>query len=229
MRRFTVMLATVALLLSAAAVGNVQADTSGGCSGATGCRYVGSGVDAAWSGVPLDGPVVGQLYTDTYLSAASSMTSNRGTKTAAGGLWFEQVTYRFDGSEKPTPISYSFVSDFGSDLAVTVDAKLRTASASGTVMVVSCTFDANDTEICGDALPTVVRGTWTATGPALQVTSSYRTKGAGFATSESFKGTQRQATASVSIGGAAVPGSVGFATISDSSGHLISICRLEAC
>ena len=228
MRRLTVMFAAFALILSTA-VGGVQADTSGGCSGATQCRYVGQGVDASWSSVPADGPVLGQTYTDTYVSAGTSMTTVKGTKTPAGGLWFQQFTYRFDGSDKPTPISESFVSDFGPDLVVTVDGKLKTATASGTVMVVSCTIDSSYNETCGAPLATLVRGTWTATGPALRVTSSYRAKGAGFTISESFQGTQREATASVAIGGAAVPGTIGFAGISNSTGHTVSICRLPAC
>jgi hypothetical protein len=228
MRRLTVMFAAFALILSTA-VGGVQADTSGGCSGATQCRYVGQGVDASWSGVPADGPVLGQVYTDTYLAAATSMTTVKGTKTPAGGLWFQQSTYRFDGSDKPTPISESFVSDFGTDLVVTVDGKLKTASASGTVMVVSCIIDSSSNETCGAPLATVVRGTWTATGPALQETSSYRAKGAGFTISQSFQGTRRDATAAVAIGGAAVPGTIGFASISNSTGHTVSICRLPVC
>lgn len=229
MRRLTVIFAALALALSSFAVGGAQADTSGGCSGATQCRYVGLGVDASWSSVPADGPVIGQTYTDTYMAASSSMTTVKGTKTPAGGLWFQQFTYVFDGSDKPTPVSESFVSDFGPDLVVTVDAKLRTASASGTVMVVSCTIDSSYNETCGAPLATVVRGTWTATGPALQVASTYRAKGAGFTISQSFQGAQREATATVTIGGAVVAGTINYASISNSSGHTVSICRQATC
>lgn len=228
MRRLFALSAAFALILSTVA-GAVQADTSGGCSGATQCRFIGQGVDASWSSVPADGPVLGQVYSDTYVTAATSMTTVKGTKTPAGGLWFQQFTYRFDGSDKPSPISESFVSDFGPDLVVTIDGKLKTASASGTVMVVSCTIDTSYNETCDAPVATVVRGTWTATGPALQVTSTYRAKGSGFTISQSFKGTQRDATAAVAIGGAAVPGTIGFASISNSSGHTVSICRLPVC
>jgi hypothetical protein len=228
MRHLLVLFAGFALVLSTA-VGTVQADTSGGCSGATQCRFVGLGVDASWSSVPTDGPVLGAVYTETYVAASTSMTTVKGTKTRAGGLWFEQFTYRFDGSDKPTPISDSYVSDFGTDLVVSVDAKLKTAAVSGTVMVVSCSIDADFNETCGDPVATAVRGTWTATSPALKVTSTYKAKGPGLMISESFQGTQRDATASVAIGGRAVPGVVGYATISNSSGHSVSICRLPAC
>lgn len=228
MRRLAVLFAAFALVLSTA-VSGALADTSGGCFGASQCRYTGQGVDASWSSVPADGPVLGQTYTETYVSAATSMSSSKGTRTPSGGLWFQQFTYRFDGSDKPTPISESFVSDFGTDLVVTIDGKLKTASASGTVMVVTCTIDSSWNETCGDPLASLVRGTWTATGPALQVTSSYRAKGPGYTISQSFQGTQRDATAAVTIAGVAVPGSIDFASISNSSGHTVSICRLPVC
>ena len=226
MRRLAITFAAFALILLTAA-GSVQADTSGGCSGVTQCRFTG-GVDASWSSVPADGPVIGAVYTDTYLSAGTSMTNAKGTRTAAG-LWFQRFTYLYDGSDQPTPISESFVSDFGSDLVVTIDGKLKTASASGTVMVVTCTVDSSWNETCREPIATVVRGTWTATGPALEVSSTYRAKGSGFKIFQSFQGTQRDATAAVAIGGVAVPGTIGFATISNSSGHAVSICRLPAC
>ena len=226
-RRFAIFSAVVLALSTAAGVAN--ADTSGGCSGATQCHTNGQGVDASWSGVPADGPVVGQIYTDTYLAASMSMTTSHGIRTNQGGLWFSQFTYRFDGSEKPAPIGESFVTDFGPDLVINVDGKLRTASASGTVMVVSCTYDGDFNEICGEPVATAVRGTWTATGPALDVTSSYRAKGPGFTMNESFSGTQRQASAVVSIGGNAVPGTIEWASISDVKGRAVSICHAQTC
>jgi hypothetical protein len=228
MRRLFIASAALALVLSTMA-GAASADTSGGCSGATQCRFAGQGVDASWSGSPVDGPVLGQMYTDTYVAASTSMTTTKGTKTASGGLWFQQFSYVWDGSDKPTPVAESFVSDFGPDLVVKVDSKLKSASASGTVMVVSCTFDADFNEICGLPVATVVHGTWAATGPALQVSSTYRAKGLGFTLNESFQGTQRDATAAVTIGGAAVPGAATSASISSSSGHSVTICHAPAC
>jgi hypothetical protein len=76
---------------------------------------------------------------------------------------------------------------------------------------------------------TVVHGTWTATGPTLKVSSTYRAKGLGFTLNESFQGTQRDATAAVTIGGAAVPGAATSASISSSSGHSVTICHAPAC
>jgi len=228
MRRLFALSTIVALVLSMSA-GAAQADTSGGCSGATQCRFVGTGVDASWSGVPAAGPVLGETYTDTYVAASSSMTSSKGTKTPAGGLWFQQFSYVFDGSDKPSPVGERFVSDFGADLVVKVDGKLNSATVSGTVMVVNCTFDADFNEVCGDPLATVVQGTWTATGPALSVVSTYRAKGPGLTLNQMFQGTQRDASAAVVIGGVPVPGSTGWASISDTSGSTISICHAPAC
>jgi hypothetical protein len=80
MRRLFLASAALALVLSTMA-GAVSADTSGGCSGATQCRFAGQGVDASWSGAPVDGPIVGQTYTDTYVAASTSMTTTKGTKS----------------------------------------------------------------------------------------------------------------------------------------------------
>ena len=228
MHRGFVTVAAMALVLSSA-VGVANADTSGGCSGATQCRTTGKSVDASWSGVPIDGPVIGQVYTDTYVAASTSMTSSRGVRTVSGGLWFSQSTYVFDGSEKPQPIGERFVSDFGPDLVITIDGKLRTATASGTVMVVSCTFDADYNETCGEPVATAVRGTWTATGPALDVTASYRVKGPGFTFSETSSGTQREATAAVTIGTNPVPGTLNWGAISDGRSNSVSICHGSSC
>ena len=228
MRRLFAMFAAFALVIALVpAVAN--ADTSGGCFGASQCRFAGLSVDASWSGIPASGPVVGEEYTDSYVAASTSMTSSKGTKTASGGLWFQQFSYIYDGSEKPTPTGETFVTDFGPDLVVTVDRKLRTASASGTVMVVTCTIAPDYSETCGEPIATLVRGTWTATGAALEVVSTYRAKGGGSTYNEKFAGTQRDATATVSIGGRAVPGIVNWASISNSSGHTVSICHVPAC
>lgn len=228
MRRLFAMSAVVALVLSVSA-GAVQADTSGGCSGATQCRFSGVGVDASWAGVPESGPVLGQTYTDTYVAASSSMTSAKGTRTSSSGLWFQQFSYVFDGSDKPAPVRESFVVDFGPDLVVRVDGKLNSATVSGTVMVVDCTFDADFNEHCGDPVATVVRGTWTAAGPALKVTSSYRAKAPGLTVNEMFQGTERRATAAVTIGGSPVPGTLDWGSILDTSGSTVSICHAPAC
>src|SRR5438045_1388263 len=72
MRRFFALVAALAVVLTSAGAAN--ADTTGGCSGATQCRTIGSGVEASWYGVPLDGPVIGRIYTDTYVAASTSMT-----------------------------------------------------------------------------------------------------------------------------------------------------------
>ncbi|MEO8469154.1 MAG: hypothetical protein ABI573_05755 [Chloroflexota bacterium] len=229
MHRGLVILSALVLLL-ATTVGVASADTSGGCTGATQCRTSGTGVDGSWSSVPVDGPVIGQIYTDTYVAASKSMTSSRGVRTSTAGLWFSQFTYRFDGpDQKPTPIGDSFVVDFGTDLVVTIDGKLRTASVSGTAMVVSCTIDSDYNETCGDPVATAVRGTWTATGPALKTTYSYRAKGPGFTMSDSFSGTQRAAAAAVTIDGNAVPGTSYWASISNSKSRSISICHAITC
>jgi len=187
-------------------------------------------MEAYWSGAPIDGPVVGVTYTDTNISAGTAMSSNRGTRGSTAGLWFSQFTYRYDDlSTKPTPLGESFVVDVGTDLVVTVDKGLGRATASGTVMVVTCAYDASFNETCGDPAAVTINGTWNATGARLQVVSTYHAKGPGMTTNQTFQGSDRQAVASATIGGVAVPGVLGFGDIYDSHSNTVSVCHAPAC
>jgi hypothetical protein len=229
MRRL-LTLATAVMLVVSAGAGVTNADTGGGCSGPTQCRTSGLGMEAAWYGVPLDGPAVGTTYTDTFLSAGSTMTASRGTRTRTAGAWFSQLSYRYDDlATKPTMVGESFTTDMGPDLVVRVDRNLGTATVSGTVMVVTCTIDASFNETCGEPLATTVSGTWTATGARLQTVSTYHAKGPGITMNQTFQGLDRQAIASATIGGHAIPGAIGFGDISDSTSNSVFICHAPAC
>jgi hypothetical protein len=229
MRRLLTLSTAVVLVISAGA-GITNANTAGGCSGAGQCRTSGPGMSASWFGVPIDGPVVRVVYTDTYLSAGTTMTASRGTRTATAGAWFSQLSYRYDDiTAKPIPVAESFSTDIGPGLVVKVDRNLGTATVSGTLMVVSCTIDASYNETCGDPLATTVRGTWTATGARLQTVSTYHAKGPGITMNSTFQGLDRQAIASATIGGVAVPGALGFGDIYDSQSNSVSLCHAPAC
>ena len=229
MRRLLTLTTALVLALSAGA-GLTNAGTSGGCSGAGQCRTSGLGMSASWFGVPLDGPVVGVVYTDTFVSAGTTMSVSRGTRTATAGAWFSQFSYRYDDlTTKPTPVGESFSTDIGPDVVVKVDRSLGTATVSGTVMMVTCTIDPSYNETCADPVATTVSGTWTATGARLQMVSTNHAKGPGFTINETFQGLDRQATASATIGGLAVPGSIGFGDIYDSQSNSVTLCRAPAC
>jgi hypothetical protein len=229
MRRLLTLSIALVLAMSAGA-GAASADTTGGCSGPGQCRTTGLGMSASWFGVPVDGPVAGVIYTDTYLAAWTETSSNRGTKATTGGAWFSQFSYEYDDTiSKPSPVSESFTTDVGTDLIVAVDRNLGTATVSGTVMVVNCTIDANYNETCGDPVETAISGNWTATGGRLQMVSTYHATGPGFTFSQTFQGADRQAVAFATIGDLPVPGIPGFGDISDSRSNSVSICRAPAC
>jgi hypothetical protein len=229
MRRLLTLTTALVLAVSAGA-GITNADTTGGCSGPGQCRTTGLGMDASWFGVPIEGPVAGVVYTDTFVSAGTTMSSNRGTKTATAGAWFSQFSYRYDDiTTKPTPVAESFSTDVGPGLVVKVDKGLGTATVSGTAMVVSCTIDATFNETCGDPVATAVRGTWTATGARLQTVSTYHAKGPGMTSNQTFQGADRQAIATATIGGLAVPGALGLGDIYDSQSNSVSLCHAPAC
>lgn len=229
MRRL-LTLSTALVLVISAGVGITNADTTGGCSGAGQCRTSGLGMSASWVGVPIEGPAVGVVYTDTYVSAGTTMFSNRGTKAKTAGVWFSQFSYTYDDvTTKPIPVGESFTTDVGPDLSVTIDRSLGTATVSGTAMVVSCTIDATFNETCGVPVATAVRGTWTATGARLQTVSTYHAKGPGMTSNQTFQGADRQAIATATIGGLAVPGALGFGDIYDSQSNSVSLCHAPAC
>jgi hypothetical protein len=121
--------------------------------------------------------VAGVVYTDTYLQAGTDMSASRGSRSTTAGAWFSQFSYRYDDvTAKPTPVGESFTTGVGPDLSVAVGKSLGTATVSGTVMVVSCTIDADYNETCGDPVATAVRGTWTATGSRLHVVSTFHAR-----------------------------------------------------
>jgi hypothetical protein len=229
MRRLLTLSTALVLAISAGA-GAANADTTGGCSGPGQCRTTGLGMSASWFGVPVDGPVAGVIYTDTYLAAWTQMSSIRGTKATTGGAWISQFSYEYDDiNTKPNPVSESFTTDVGTDLIVAVDRNLGTATVSGTVMVVSCTIDASYNETCGDPVATAVSGKWTATGARLQTVSTYHGIGPGMTFSQTFQGVDRQAVASAAIGALAIPGALGFGDIYDSRSNSVSLCHAPAC
>ncbi len=229
MRRL-LTLSTALVLVISAGVGTTNADTPGGCSGAGQCRTSGVGMSASWFGAPPEGPTIGVVYTDTYVSAGTTMSANRGTKAKTAGAWFSQLSYRYDDvTTKPTPVGESFTTDVGPDLVVKVDRNLGTATVAGTAMVVTCTIDAAYVETCGDPVATAVRGTWTATGARLQTVSTYHAKGPGMTMNSTFQGADRHAIATATIGGLAVPGALGFGDIYDSQSNSVSLCHAPAC
>ena len=78
-------------------------------------------------------------------------------------------------------------------------------------------------------MATTVRGTWTATGGTLRVVSTYHARGFGTTQNSTFQGSQRQATASASIGGIPVAGSFAGADINDAKSNSVWICHGLTC
>ena len=229
MRRLLALSTALVLALSAGAQ-FVSADTTGGggCFGPGQCRTTGLGADAGWSNYPADGPVVGVVYTDTWISASSYLSRAQGQKSGGAGAWFDIFRYTFDANLNFIPVGETFVADPGT-VTFTADRKLGSATVSGTAMAVTCTIDAQGNETCGNPVATAINATWTATGPRMQSVFTSHQKGPGMTANQTFQGANRQAAASASIGGVAVTGASMGADINDSQSNSIWICHTTGC
>lgn len=227
MRRLFAVIA--ALVLTAALGAPATADTAGGCLGPGQCRMTGQGVDAFWSGVPEGGPVPGGIYTDTYLNAGMGTFSGGGERSTNGWASFDEWTYTFDANGNY--IALADTNGFGTlpDISISVARALGSATLSGSVQAISCTFDGSGNETCGTPFPTSVHGTWTATGARLRSVFTSHESGGGSSYTTTFNGMTRLGTATVTIGGVAPTGLIAGADINDSQGNTVSICHGPTC
>lgn len=125
-------------------------------------------------------------FTDTYVFAALD---------SPGGpsLFVDQFTGFSDGSSVET---------FGTatDASVNVSKKLDVASATASVPVTICTFDANGNGGCVDGGSVAVDAQWTGQGSLLHGVFKTHITGKGFKFNDHFNGYQRDATATASVG-----------------------------
>ncbi len=227
MRRLFALAAAIALAVSLSVP--VSADTTGGCLAPGQCRTSGRNVDAWWSGIPDGGPVPGVVYTDTSVSAGIGTFSGGGLRSTSAWMWLDRFSYEFDANGNQIPVAETFGFGNAPDVNVVIAKTLSSGSASGTIQAVSCTFDPNWNETCGDPAATSVSGTWTATGARMQSVYTSHSKGGGSSYTSTFQGAQRLASASVSIGGVGASGALAWADINDSQGNTVSICHGPTC
>ena len=126
MRRIVLALVTLAALMLP--VAPVAADTTGG-----GISYhfsqTGNGADAGWSTSPADGLLVpGVLYTDTYVSVSDQAVKQDGTVYADKFLFVDQFSYMIDRKGIFVGVSETFGFAGGSDVSLTVNRTLTSAS-----------------------------------------------------------------------------------------------------
>jgi hypothetical protein len=182
--------------------------------------FAGEGADAGWTTCPFE-PVPNVVCTDTYISVAEQVYKEDGTKFPSTTLSLYQFSYKFDRKG-----NYIFVSDsygFG-DATLSVGRQLKSASASATVPITTCTVDRRGNWTCRDNGTVTVSASWTGWGDLVRSNGNYHTVSKGFTYNSHFQGMYRDATASGQVNGSNL-GTPWWASIYDSKWSDAHICH----
>ena len=172
------------------------------------------GADAGWSSCP-EMPAPNQVCSDTYIYAADVVYRQDGSKFPSKTLSFNQYKYTCDDQ-----CNYIYLSStYGTgDAALNIDKKLKNASASATVPLVTCTVDADWNETCVDAGTAVVNASWIGQGNLEKSKSTYQYSSSGFTYKGMFRGSWRFAAATAQVNGANL-GAAYWANLFDTRSH----------
>jgi len=92
------------------------------------------GADAVWSTFPADGVAVpGVAYTDTFVFVSEDGGRDNGTVFHGNVLFFDQISYKFDQRGNYVPLPSISGGAGGSDLDMSVDHRLTSASVTATI------------------------------------------------------------------------------------------------
>ena len=194
-------------------------------------RATGPGAEALFTTLPASGiPVPGTVYTDTYVTGSSTITGIGTGKSLDHVLLLDEFSYTFEGANlNQVPVSDTSGYADGSAVALSISQKLASASASATVPLTTCVFDASGNATCGPAVPTAVSASWTGQGSLQKQvnTSVFHTKGTTVVSK--FRGSLRNATGSLQVGGTSVAAPLGYADIFDSTQKSTCISHPGGC
>lgn len=222
-RRILALVALATLLVPAAPV---AADTTGGGGTSYHFSETGKGADAGWSTFPADGqPVAGVVYTDTFISTSEQAVKADGTVFSDKFVYFDQYSYKIDRSGNWIFLSETFGFAGGSDVILSVDRALKSASVTAAVGLTTCTVDRRGNFTCVDAGIGSVAASWTGQGDTIKQSGSYHVVSKGFTQNSTSRGTFRDATASGSLNGAGIGGQLFYASIFNSTSRDIFICH----
>jgi hypothetical protein len=191
----------------------------------------GPGAEALFTTFPASGnPVPGSVYTDTYVTAYATTAGIGNGKSLVQVLYLDEFTYKFDSNFNEIPVSDTNGQIDGSAVTLSISQRLTSASASGIVLLTTCSLDANgNPTTCGAAVPTAVGASWTGQGSLQRQNSlsTFHTKGTTVV--QRFRGTLLNATASLLVGGSAVTSPLAFADIFDSTQSSTCISHTGGC
>lgn len=223
MRRRILALVALATLLVPAA--SVAADTTGG---GISFHYsqTGKGADAGWSTFPADGqPDAGVVYTDTFISTSEQAVKADGTVFSDKFVYFDQYSYKIDRSGNWIFLSETFGFAGGSDVILSVDRALKSASVTAAVGLTTCTVDRRGNFTCVDAGIGSVAASWTGQGDTIKQSGSYHVVSKGFTSNSTYRQTSRNAIPSGLFNGADIGGQSFYASIFNATNRDIFICH----
>jgi hypothetical protein len=219
------ILALVALAALLVPALPVAAATGPGDGGSYHFSATGKGAEAVWSTAPFDGTLeTNVVYMDTYVFAAEQAVKQDGTVYADKFLFVDQVSYKLDRRGNWILISETFGSAGGSDVSLSVDRQLASASASASVALVTCTAGSHGSYSCVDAGIGSVAVSWVGQGDLIRQSGTFHNGSPGFTQNGQFRGSFRNASANGSLNGGNL-GSPLFADIFSSTSRDIFICH----
>jgi hypothetical protein len=223
MRRRILALVVLATLL--VPVASVAADTTGGGGTSFHFSESGKGADAGWSTSPFDGPVVADVvYTDTFLSTAEQATRADGTVYADKFVYVDQTSYKYDRSGNWIFVSETSGFAGGSDVALSVNAKLSSASVTATVSLQTCTAGRRGSVTCVDGTGSV-SAAWTGVGDTIKSSGTFHVVSKGFTETSKSRQTFRNATTRGSVNGADLGEQQFYGEIFSAASRDIFICH----
>jgi hypothetical protein len=158
-------------------------------------------------------------FTDTFVFAQQD-------RQGATFLFLDQFTANFDKKGNFTGATDVF-GEADSGVSFSIGKSLSSATASATVPVTSCSYDADFNLIgCSDAGTIDVSAGWTGEGPIARGTFNDNFQQDGFHEVDHFTGTNRQATANVTVDGTSLgTGDLLFADLGTAVSGTVIICH----
>jgi hypothetical protein len=158
-------------------------------------------------------------FTDTFVFAQQE-------KRGATFHYLDVFTANFDSSGNFTGATDVF-GEADSGVSFSISHSLSSATASATLPVTSCSYDADFNLIgCSDAGTIDVSANWTGEGPIARGTFTDNFHQDGFHEVDHFTGSDRQATATATVDGTSLgTGDLVFADLGTAVSGSVSICH----
>jgi hypothetical protein len=209
MRRITLLLVLSALV----ALGGGSSTAAAAPAETFHFQFNGSFAEALWE------TQTSSSFTDTFVFAQKDKRGN-------ALLFLDEFTENFDSNGNFTGATDVF-GEADSGVSFSVAGQLSSATASATVPVTSCSYDADFNLIgCSDAGTVDVSANWTGEGPIARGTFNQNFHQDGFHEVDHFTGTDRQATATATVDGTSLgTGDLLFADLGTAVSGTVIICH----